>query len=989
MEQDKSFTFKLFIPPRLNNAQVSAVKPQKNTGHGEFIQDFNKGVEDDYNLPFVTKSTSKHLEDMGHVSQKVTPVPEIDQENMETMTELYSKLYKEAEKIKRWKVRIEYEVKEKERKLQEDRKIIEALRKAIQELQFENERLSLKLEDEMYENKVLLKESNATRRWCNLLKETCAQSLEKSNKYEHEREETRQMYVELNNNTERMILAFEELRVQAENSRLEMYFKLKEEAEKMTQLENEYKREMDIMEKQVSALIIQSDEKDNKVKDISIQLQDSRKLITELEEIKTQQWEMLKEAKTKEQGLLTEAEETKSSLQKAESACKGLDTELQTAVATIIQLTEQKERTIEELKETREMYASITDEFQATVSNLKELLEKEENRQKELRDESAKLMLELQKKSTELDVVTNLKNEKEKQVEEMVKTLENSVKIQKDLEYQLECERSEKNALLKEEESRRFDDSAIQVQIQELLDGKQCLEETIEKLQEREKQLNNTDQIREKKIHDLETQLAGESENKQSCLQQLTALKAELEKEQLKNDQLNVDWNKLLLDKEHLETEKNHLLQGLKNLQEEFKDSRKIADNAGKQLEILEETNIQLRNELESLKEKMKMTDKEAKNKLDTSEENVRNTEKEMLKKEKQLKTLENKINSLKKQIENKTKHIEELQQEVTTLQLELENITKMHKVTVDSYRNEIEMGKATEKKLLKEVEKIQSVADEATAMKKVLDIQCQHKIMEMVVLMEKHKHQYDKTIEEKDTELEYCKTKEQQLTSSIRSLENELACQTNKLSSLQEQLKREIEEKENLAKEAKMNIPKQEKQHKKIQTSFLETPKMGSLDSLSVNSKQNTSQNFASVNVNKLECTEKSSWTPAKTYTVKTPPKLKLLKESTSLLSEEGTQKKRKVFLELDNRSESSESNDLLSITSEQEKFKKLYKDYPQASRLCIMTPKKVHNPSSQKATGSSVKSAAMRKIRDAGWTAVSKMDRRKKMKEAGKLFT
>lgn len=47
-----------------------------------------------------------------------------------------------------------------------------------------------------------------------------------------------------------------------------------------------------------------------------------------------------------------------------------------------------------------------------------------------------------------------------------------------------------------------------------------------------------------------------------------------------------------------------------------------------------------------------------------------------------------------------------------------------------------------------------------------------------------------------------------------------------------------------------------------------------------------------------------------------------------------------------------------------------------------------KVHTPSSQKPSGSSVKFVAMRKVQDAGWTAVSKMDRKKKMKEAGKLF-
>ena len=51
------------------------------------------------------------------------------------MSKLYSKLYKEAEKIKKWKVNVESELKQKENKLQENRKIIEAQRKAIQELQ--------------------------------------------------------------------------------------------------------------------------------------------------------------------------------------------------------------------------------------------------------------------------------------------------------------------------------------------------------------------------------------------------------------------------------------------------------------------------------------------------------------------------------------------------------------------------------------------------------------------------------------------------------------------------------------------------------------------------------------------------------------------------------------------------------------------------------------------------------------------------------------
>uniref|UniRef100_A0A7M4F8N4 Uncharacterized protein n=1 Tax=Crocodylus porosus TaxID=8502 RepID=A0A7M4F8N4_CROPO len=123
-------------------------------------------------------------------------------------------------------------------------------------------------------------------------------------------------------------------------------------------------------------------------------------------------------------------------------------------------------------------------------------------------------------------------------------------------------------------------------------------------------------------------------------------------------------------------------------------------------------------------------------------------------------------------------------------------------------------------------------------------------------------------------------------------------------------------------------------------------------------------------------------------TYTVKTPPKYKLQGEGPSPLLEGGLKKKRKVVLELDTQSDSSEHNDLLSIVAEEQMFKKLHKDDPQASRFRGVTPKKVSTPSSLKSPGSALKLTAIRKMREAGWTAVSRVDRKKKMKEAEKLF-
>ncbi|XP_044288036.1 synaptonemal complex protein 1 [Varanus komodoensis] len=645
---------------------------------------------------------------------------------MGTMNELYSMLYKEAEKIKRWKVNIEYELKEKERQLQENRKITEALRKAIQELQATQPPHKDITGSRSGANTVLFQSTAAAKGSDQAgVPSMAVSTVAATGGGEHEQEETKRMYVDLNNNIE------------------------------------------------VSTLIKQNGEQNTKIEHINMQLQESRELIAESEEIRKHQDESLQNAESKHQSFLKEMEEMKSSLQMAENTCKCLETELQTAEKTLMQVTEQKEMAVEELKELKEtivQHGSVIDELQSKISNLKELLEKEERRQKELRDESNILVLELQKKSAELEIMAKLKNDKEKQAEEIARALINSLKKQI------------------------------------------------------ETKTKNIDEIQQE--------------------------------------------NKVLRKKVAAE-------------------SKQASINEGK----------------------------------------------------------------------------------VNKLQLEMENMNKLHKETVDTYKNETETAKTAEKELLKELETMKSIADEAAATQKEIDVRCQHKITEMVALMEKHKHQYDKTVEEKDAELENYKTKEQELTSIIGSLERELSCKKSEISSLQEHLKAEINE-------------------KKTQTSFLETPKASSLDSLSVNSKKNTSQIFAPVNANKQEYTAES-WAPAKTYIVKTPPNSNMLRESTNLRSEDGRKKKRKLTLEMGTLSDSSENNDLLSIVSEEEMCKQLYKDYPQTSFLNVMTPKKIQTPPTLKIPESSVKLGAIRKMREAGWTAVSKIDRRRKMKEAGKLFT
>ncbi|XP_059347167.1 synaptonemal complex protein 1-like isoform X4 [Ammospiza nelsoni] len=801
---EKENRFKLFMPPRLSAGQVSAGRSQG----------FNRCSDDDFKLPFDVWSRGE-ITDSDTISQQVKLCSEVDEENPETMNELFSKLYKEAEKIKQWKLTVETELNQKERKLQENRKIIEAQNKAIQELQFENGKLHLKLEDEICENKDLLKEAAASRHLCNLLKETYTRFTEKTSKYEQEKEATIQLYEELHSNVERMTVAFEELCVQAENDRLEMSFKLKEEAEKVDKFEKECRLEVSQKEKQISALTIQRDEKDDVIKDIKAQLQTSQNKIADLMEAKLHNEEMLKESQVSKEHLRVELEEAKISLQKAEVAQKNLETEFQTTVKTLIQVTGEKEEQEEECKKMKALLAALTEEFETSVANLKSLLQEEQNRLKKSEDDSKLLTLELQNKSAELEEMTKVKCDKEVQLEELSETL--------------------------------------------------------------------------KEFHGLKAQLTSTAEKEQDYLKQLVTLKTDLEQEALKNEQLTVYLSKLSLEKEQTAQEKNAVAAELKKLQEqqEMNNLKKQVENKTKCMEELQQ---------------------------------------------------ENKV--LKKKITTESKKSNTYEGKVNKLQLEMENINKQHKEEVDIYKKDIETRKVNENKLREEVEKMRLLCDETAMIQRETDARCQHKITEMVALMEKHKNEYDKLVEEKDAELKVYKMKQQKQISSERALENELSCLKKELSSLKEQLKAEMEEKENFVKEHSGSmIPESEKKHK--------------------------------------------------TYVIKTPPRDKMQSgRSTNLPAEQSSRKKQKVLVQLDTQSDSSEHTDLLSIVSEEEMFKNLYKDYPQASQLHSTAPKKSPAPCSVQSPGSALKLKTMRRMREAGWTALSKMDRKRKIKDAVKLF-
>ncbi|XP_072269819.1 synaptonemal complex protein 1-like [Pyxicephalus adspersus] len=393
MEQE--IPFKIFPLPRLSSSHVSAVKPVTIVENASFFQNLKSPLGIDNTKDFIH-------DNQDCFSHRVSPLPSFEKKNTENLSQLYSKLHEEAEKIKKWKSLIELEMKEKESKLQEKRKMLDAQRKAIKELQIENEKLRLNLHDVINENEELINQTNATRHVCNLLKNTCDRVTEKANIYENEIDETRQIYVDLNNNTERMIMAFEELRVQAENSRNEIYSQIKYEAQKRQEMQEEHGLELARINKQLLELTKEREDLVSKLSELKLQLCESGSKIEQLKEASKTHHSELEDYQNKTKEITQQLEEANILIRNTKDALNIKENQLHDAEAKLFEVAKEKEIKEKELNETQAQCALQLSDLQTEVKSLKELLVSEQAKLEEKVTELADAALEMHKMSVQI-----------------------------------------------------------------------------------------------------------------------------------------------------------------------------------------------------------------------------------------------------------------------------------------------------------------------------------------------------------------------------------------------------------------------------------------------------------------------------------------------------------------------------------------------------------------------------------------------------------
>ncbi|KAF7651746.1 hypothetical protein LDENG_00106310 [Lucifuga dentata] len=562
----------------------------------------------------------------------------------------------------------------------------------------------------------------------------------------------------------------------------------------------------------------------------------------------------------------------------------------------------------------------------------------------------------------------------------------------------------------KNEEAQLFKNEAEKSFVEKNLLEKAC-EEAVNALKDLKEKFNMT----EIKVEELEEQLVSENKKNEEYNIQVEQLRKDTMQHKVKYEELLSNFSELQSEKKAIQKQFQSGSSEVKTIEANLKMSEENEVKLTREIQRLEDEQQHLREYVNSLENKIQDRNQENEALQKNIEENFKllqiktENEKQIKAMEAKLCTLgtkfeakvkaqeecrkENKI--LKKQIQKETAKSNQLENMINSLQEESYNLKRLNEEEHHKLLEDLESKSAFATELENEVQKLKFAAAEAIKSKEETELKCQQKIADMVALMEKHKNQYDRMVEEKDAELEENKKKEMEAVSSKTSLELELSKHKTENISTKQQLKIEIAQKENLQKE--LNDLKKEMSYMKItQLSEAKNQQLPAFSSKQARYSETPNENSAKRHVFDFSVTRKTpsysrddgnnaltkateihnedlktpksntnrvgTTAKIKSYRIRTPP-------STPL---------RKGIMKLEPKSDSSDQSDLLTFANATK---------PSFSAPCDIV-KKIQSPAVLKSPGNALKLAAMKRMRDAGWTVVTGSFKKKKKKTNEKIF-
>ncbi|XP_046580118.1 synaptonemal complex protein 1-like isoform X2 [Haliotis rubra] len=756
----------------------------------------------------------------------------------ERLSSLHAKLHQEADKIRKWKVQTEIELKQKEKKIHEASTTNESLRKSILELQLQNENLSLKLQEEMGNREDIVQRISSTRQLCNILKDHAVKLEEKLQHCETERTELKYLEKDHLQQFEELSAEFKKLKITTTESCNRLVNQLQLERDDRSRLEEALESKLTDAEIQLKVLMDQCDEKDIEIRDVRTMLQRNDEKIHTLEQSNAsfhqKSEQQLAEIKSKESDLVTTSEQ----LHCLQEEKVQNEEKLKELFAELENLKEAKSLLEQTVVSSRTEYETKLSSLQQQIDGLNcsllsqvEICKKYEQQLSEMSSlsenlKSSKDVLTLEK--TELEGTVNalnrdiseyqrtidekmndnacLKEDQRRLIGELHETKQHTLELQKTVEL----EQTEK--VQKEEENKRLLDriATCDITVQEK-------HEEILKIKQQCQILENQQHAFSSEFLDLQQSLMAEKEKvtNTSILLDNTRRELSSKEQDIKSldseaKKLNKDYEKDLRKTEdecrklnesviHMKEENEQLTQKTEELQDIVDTLRDEKTEQDKHLdkEIQSKTK-----QMSSLEGKHK----DLKGEITTKNKQIRELEKE-------IKGLKSKLTSQVKSTECKSREYDELQEQMDTFKLEFDDMKSKLMISDD----DLKMAKWREEQALKQMEEMKVKLENGLMEKKDTEERCEFQLSQMMATMEKYKQENGKIVQQKEKELELLRSKSDQFTSLKQQNDDQCGEMKKELEEMKVNLNKEISEKNEVLSQLSQQRKKTENLEKKF----------------------------------------------------------------------------------------------------------------------------------------------------------------------------
>ncbi|XP_033104779.1 synaptonemal complex protein 1-like [Anneissia japonica] len=734
------------------------------------------------------------------------------EESSEKLGSLHSKLHQEADKIRKWKVDIEMDVKYKERKLTECQQTIESQRKSILELQLQNENLSQKLQLEIDNQCDISQKIESTRSMCNILKD-----------YTNKVEERLSLCEK-----DKAVLQLQEQERMEQCEDLEERFKSLSlvHVDKVNnlniQLELEEKQHTDAIEKYQEKL----EDLDNEIKVLSNNCEEKNNMIDVLNEKVNERQLTIIDVQTEKESLQKMLSEAKSELATKVQQVEILTLNMQESQKQKEELIFEKTKIEDDVRDLQEREAELSN----TIRELSGNLETEGKKNSLLEENSAAIKTEMTKEKIKLEEEISRLNEELKKANN--EKQQNILTIEKYREEQLILEKKILNAndegqdLIRQKEK-------LQVEIQEC---RQAIEKKEIELCSGTKELKDALE-REKVSYD-----------------RIDSLKKELEQISTEKSVLDSSLNTLKDEREDLEAKLKAEIQLTAELENNIADLERSKKKSEKNLKAALKESDELRENVSNLDTSIHEHSK-TNEKLQEQTSLNKALQSELDSTSKQIKILEKKNETLENQLATKSKQVKNLQQETKTLKSKVTSQTKQSnslEKKISTTEETCEKYHVENEDLLRKISEIEKILQEKEEMIEATKVKHNELEAKMQQTIQEHteaKMSCEKERAEVSNTLIVYKMENENIVSrkdkEIEKLHKEITLLTkaknDQLSSLQNSFKEQKQELEKVSKDYNNALKESENDKKRI-TDLIEKQLQEEKDivALKPNSKKN-----------------------------------------------------------------------------------------------------------------------------------------------------